>query len=240
MSDVNINVTRLPVEELHFSFLVHKLRNEFGYLQSSREKIPVDGDGSVMPLFTYPAYEYLNSIDWTDPKPAKVFEYGSGYSSLWWAAQKRCIVRGVDADEQWAKDLSESENNVQITYEPDLDKFAQTIEKFDTQFDVIVIDSKVRYDCVDYAINCLKDDGMIILDNTDWHVNTKGKLDECEDLIPIHFHGFKPIHVQAETTSCYIARKFSRVPFNMIPMGGTMRETIDVDRPRDKIMGLEL
>ena len=85
MSDVNINGTRLPVEELHFSFLVHKLRNEFGYLQSSREKIPVDGDGSVMPLFTYPAYEYLNSIDWTDPTPAKVFEYGSGSSTFWWA-----------------------------------------------------------------------------------------------------------------------------------------------------------
>ena len=82
MSDVNINGTRLPVEELHFSFLVHKLRNEFGYLQSSREKIPVDGDGAVMPLFTYPAYEYLNSIDWTDPKPAKVFEYGSCLENL--------------------------------------------------------------------------------------------------------------------------------------------------------------
>ena len=93
---------------------------------------------------------------------------------------------------------------------------------------------------MDYAINCLREDGMIILDNTDWHINTKCKVYECEDLIPIHFHGFKPIHVQAETTSCYITRKFSRVPFNMIPMGGTMRETIDVDRPRDKIMGLEL
>jgi hypothetical protein len=44
MSDVNINGTRLPIEELHFSFLVHKLRTEFGFLESSRNKIPIDVD----------------------------------------------------------------------------------------------------------------------------------------------------------------------------------------------------
>ena len=32
-------------------------------------------------MYTYPCYEYLNSIDWTG---ADVFEYGTGFSTVWW------------------------------------------------------------------------------------------------------------------------------------------------------------
>ena len=72
---VNINDTKLPIEELHLAFLTHKLRNEFGFLESSKNNAPVNGDGEVMPLYTYPCYEYLNSIDWSG---SKVFEFGCG------------------------------------------------------------------------------------------------------------------------------------------------------------------
>ena len=70
---VNINDTKLPIEELHLLFLIYKLRNDFGFLESSRNNIPVNGNGEIIPLYTYPCYEYLNSIDWTDDK---IFEFG--------------------------------------------------------------------------------------------------------------------------------------------------------------------
>jgi hypothetical protein len=49
-------------------------------------------------------------------------------------------------------------------------------------------------------------------------------MDKSSELIPIHFHGFKPLHVEAETTSCYLDRNFNRVAKNILPMGGTKRK----------------
>ena len=63
MTEVDVAGTKLPIEELHFAFLSNKLRNEFGFLESSRNNIPVNGAGEIMPLYTYPCYEYLRSIN---------------------------------------------------------------------------------------------------------------------------------------------------------------------------------
>jgi hypothetical protein len=75
---------------------------------------------------------------------------------------------------------------------------------------------------VEPSLNCLADGGIIILDNCDNNPRAKELLDKS-DLLPVHFHGFKPIHVDTETTSCYIHKKFSKKPNNIIPMGGTLR-----------------
>ena len=69
----------LPIEETQLTFLIHKLRNEFGFMESAKTETPKDGSGKTMPLYTYPCYEWINSIDWSD---ANVFEYGCGFSSL--------------------------------------------------------------------------------------------------------------------------------------------------------------
>ena len=231
---VQFKGVELGMEEFHIAYLFDKLRKDFGFLESAKKQMPVNGDGEVMPMYTYPCYEYLNSIDWTG---ADVFEYGTGFSTVWWK-NKGANIYGVEHNKQWY-DKVDGKKLGNIILENDVERYPKIVWAFSVMFDVIVIDGLVRYECVEPAVSNLKPGGMIIFDNSDWHKNTKELLD-TKDLIPIHFHGFKPIHVQAETTSCYITRKFSRVPFNMIPMGGTMRETIDVDRPRDKIMGLKL
>jgi hypothetical protein len=92
-------------------------------------------------------------------------------------------------------------------------------------YDVIVVDGEHRADCASHAIEHLNDGGMIILDNTDIYDTAKNILDDA-DLIPMHFHGFKPIHVETETTSCYVKREFNRKPSSILPMGGTKRELI--------------
>jgi len=211
---VNISGSILPIEELHLNFLMYALRNKFGFLESSKNDIPVDGDGSVMPLYTYPCYEWINSMDWDG---ADIFEFGCGFSSIFWK-EKNANVYGVDNDMEWVNRV----NNGTI-YESDLKKYPNVINNFDKKFDVIIIDGVARYDCVLPSIPKLKSGGMIILDNSDWHKNVKELLDN-ENLIPIHFHGFKPIHVDSETTSCYLHREFSRVSKSIIPMGGTVRK----------------
>ena len=97
---------------------------------------------------------------------------------------------------------------------------------------MVVIDGLVRYECVEPAVSSLKQGGIIIFDNSDWHRNTKELLD-TKDLIPIHFHGFKPTHVDSQTTSVYMHKEFSRKARSIIPMGGTKRAPHMTDKPKD-------
>jgi|TARA_B110000211_G_scaffold52490_1_gene57892 hypothetical protein len=219
---VNISGSKLPIEELHLSFLTNKLRTEYGFLESSRKNIPVNDKNEIMPMYTYPCYEWLNSIDWTDNK---VFEYGTGYSTIWWQ-NKNVNYHAVEDNKQWYDMIKDKTN---IKHEPEYNKYSQSIYNYDFKFDVIVIDGIVRFDCVKPALEKIKDDGIIIFDNSDWHRNSKEELDKS-DLISTHFHGFKPLHVDSETTSCYINRKFNKKAKSIIPMAGTVREQHETDK----------
>ena len=227
---VNINGTQLPIEELHLSFLVDKLRNEFGFLESSRSSIPVDGYGNVMPLYSYPCYEYIRSMDW---KNANIFEFGCGYSSIWWD-NVDANVYGVDSNDEWINKIQSSVcGHLNIELANDGEEYTTSIYRHNLKYDVIVIDGMYRYDCVEPSLDCLANDGMVILDNSEWHTNTKELLDNS-DLMPVHFHGMKPIHVDIETTSCYISRAFNRTPKSILPMGGTQREPHPTDSPASR------
>ena len=219
---VNISGSKLPIEELHLSFLTNKLRTEYGFLESSKKNIPVNDKNEIMPMYTYPCYEWLNSIDWND---SKVFEYGTGYSTIWWQ-NKNVDYHAVEDNKQW-HDMIENKTNIE--YKPGHHKYIESIYKYDFKFDVIVIDGVVRFDCIKPALEKIKDDGIIIFDNTDWHKNSKEELDRS-DLIPIHFHGFKPLHVDSETTSCYVNRKFNKKAKSIVPMAGTIREQHETDK----------
>ena len=219
---VNISGSKLPIEELHLSFLTNKLRTEYGFLESSRKNIPVNDKNEIIPMYTYPCYEWLNSIDWTDNK---VFEYGTGYSTTWWQ-NKNVNYHAVEDNKQWYDMIKDKTN---IKHEPEYNKYSQSIYNYDFKFDVIVIDGTARFDCIKPTLEKIKDDGIIIFDNTDWHKNSKEELDKS-DLIPIHFHGFKPLHVDSETTSCYINRKFNKKAKSIIPMAGTVREQHETDK----------
>ena len=118
---------------------------------------------------------------------------------------------------------------LKVKYEIDLKKYMKRIYDYDFKFDVIVIDGQVRFDCIKPALEKIKDNGMIIYDNSDWHKSSKEELDKT-DLIPIHFHGFKTMHVDSSTTSCYIGRKFNKKANHIIPMGGTIREHNSIDK----------
>ena len=219
---VNISGSKLPIEELHLSFLTNKLRTEYGFLESSKKNIPVNDKNEIMPMYTYPCYEWLNSIDWNG---SKVFEYGTGYSTIWWQ-NKNVDYHAVEDNKQW-HDMIEDKTNIE--YKPGHHKYIESIYKYDFKFDVIVIDGVVRFDCIKPALEKIKDDGIIIFDNTDWHKDSKEELDKS-DLIPIHFHGFKPLHVDSETTSCYVNRKFNKKAKSIVPMAGTIREQHETDK----------
>jgi hypothetical protein len=98
-------------------------------------------------------------ITW-DISDWKVFEYGSGNSALWWRKNVR-QVHAVDTNKEWV-------GKVDSIYERDKDKFVQYPMNLidDEKFDCIIIDGDPwRDECTEFAIKCLKSNGVLIIDN---------------------------------------------------------------------------
>lgn len=102
--------------------------------------------------------------------------------------------------------------------------YSSIIIKLDRQFDVIIIDGQFRYACVRNAIRCLKEGGMIILDNSDWYPNVSSFLRD-NNLIEVDFSGFGPVNNYTWTTSLYLTRDFrfrSLNPIQPVPPIGSI------------------
>jgi len=139
---------------------------EDGWFRSFREKRPVDSAGEPIPWLTYPALDFLASrID----SSLSVFEYGCGYSTLWWAARVRQVV-AVEHDPAWVSEIKARlpANAVvrQIPLEPAAG-YVQAITVEPGPFDVVVVDGRHRNQCLQCAPRPLSATGVIILDNSE-------------------------------------------------------------------------
>jgi len=79
------------LEAFRVQYLEHK-----GWPRSFEERVPRDQSGPV-PWITYPAIAFLSGIvrpEW------RVFEFGTGNSTLWWSA-KAAEIHSVDHNREW-------------------------------------------------------------------------------------------------------------------------------------------
>lgn len=132
-------------------------------------------DGLLFPWYTKPFLDEL--ITWKlDDK--KVFEYGAGYSTVWWSKHAQMVV-AVDSDYAWLQRISgrikelDIPNNLKLLYHADQpgvhplkSKYVQSAGPME-QYDIIVIDGNDRDWCVAHALMIIKDGGIIICDNWD-------------------------------------------------------------------------
>lgn len=117
---------------------------------------------------------------------ARVFEWGSGASTLW-LASRAGEVHSVEHDAGWAAALSPRlPVNVALTVvaptpatrpvvgsaKPghaglEFSPYVAAIDAVDGAFDVIVIDGRAREACLERAVDRLAPDGLIVFDNVD-------------------------------------------------------------------------
>jgi len=80
----------------------------YGFKKSVEQSIPIDFNENPLPLYTYPAIEYLRSLDF---KNKKIFEFGSGNSTLFWL-NKEAKVTSVENNHHWFDKLKiKTKNN---------------------------------------------------------------------------------------------------------------------------------
>ena len=142
------------------------LKNE-GWNRSHIEQKPVDGKGEVLPWYTYGAIHFITP---RLKKEFKVLEYGSGNSTFWYS-QRVGEVISIEHHEGWYNKVKKKLDRL-----PNVKIFLKSIEddsyhkealKYKKELDIIVIDGKVRNECSKSSIDALKDDGIIIFDNSD-------------------------------------------------------------------------
>jgi hypothetical protein len=194
-----------------------------------------DRDKNYLPWFTYPAIEGLSNWDLSDKR---VFEYGSGYSTLFWASRAKEVV-SVEHDRAWYEKIAKlAPDNVQLILAPiereEADPSPELREQFDAyagaidgRFHIIVVDgyarSRVRYLCAQKALQHLDSNGLIVLDNSDW-LPASALLLRRAGLIEVDFSGPVPGNRQSQTTSFFLTREFNFQPAGprqpKLPVGG--------------------
>lgn len=176
------------------------ISDRLGWRHSFIEGRPLDAEGKPIPWYTYPAIEFIRSLILDD---CRVFEYGSGNSSAFWASRVS-EVTAVENDPQWANEVR-SMNIANLTVITSEDKSTYTQAPLSTakKFDIVIIDGRYRKDCAEVATNVISNEGMIIFDNADWYP------DACEFIrsrgwFQVDFSGLGPINPYAWTTSIFI------------------------------------
>src|SRR5690606_11407686 len=70
---------------------------KYGWLKSWWYNKPIDNNKEPIPWITYSAIDFLKQFNYSE---SLVFEWGSGYSTLWWA--KRCKeITSVESYSKW-------------------------------------------------------------------------------------------------------------------------------------------
>ena len=199
-------------------------QNDFAIERSMDENICADKDGNPLPWYTYPAIEYLTQFDYSNKT---IFEFGCGYSSLFWARRAKAVT-SVEDNKEWFQKWQDDQrfSDVNLLFYPEGAKYYQSILEDNAQYDVIVIDGKFRAQCAQCAIKALQKGGMIILDDSD-RVNTSQEyIDAIQTLknaglIQVDFYGFCPLNNYTKTTSLFLSRDFNFATLEKIqPVNG--------------------
>jgi hypothetical protein len=205
--------------KIEVPYYVNIIENLFGHSKSRYSRVPVDGSGGPLPWFTYPAIEYLQQLDLST---RSIFEWGTGYSSLFFAKRAKEVI-SVESDKLWFDQIDKIKlSNNHLFFRDDLNEYVSIISSFKKAFDIIIIDGKEREKCSEVSNYYIKDDGLIILDNSDRHPDIAKKFRDL-DYLQIDMHGFGPVNDYTWTTSFFFKRfaRFEPISFQpVIPIGG--------------------
>ncbi|TQV77646.1 glycosyltransferase [Exilibacterium tricleocarpae] len=175
-----------------------------GWLDSIRKGYPCDTDGSPLPWMNYAIIEvFKDRIN----KQQTVFEYGSGYSTLFFAERAKSIV-AVEYDQYWFEHLNRKiPDNAELIYQPnDVDgDYCRTILRKPDKYDIVIVDGRDRVNCVKQAVQKLSDRGVILLDDSHRHEYAEGlRYAKSQGFKTLDFTGLKPLwHKPGRTTLIY-------------------------------------
>lgn len=176
-------------------------------------------------------YDAINYIDQMIRKTPRVFEYGSGSSTLYWVGKGAKIV-SIEHEASFYEKLkmkldanvvyhliepqAESVIKTNSPEDPDLyqssdyigyvfENYVKAIDIYqDNYFDVVVVDGRARPSCIKRALPKIRKGGMLILDNSDRRYYTQKTSSLLNDWSAKIFRGPVRGLSHQEQTTIYI------------------------------------
>jgi len=136
---------------------------ESGWTLSYENKIALNKEGQAIPWISYPLYKYLDQLDISN---LDIFEYGIG-SSTEYFSQRAKAVSGIEHNNEWYNFI-ERKNfpNTEIQFAELGIEYVESIRKISKKFDIIIIDGRMRSECLLFSQNYLSNGGVLILDDS--------------------------------------------------------------------------
>jgi hypothetical protein len=145
--------------------LLRGFARESGWDASARANACIDRAGRPLPWYTYAAIGFLAPRLDTG---MRVFEYGSGNSTRWWAAHAGHVT-AVEDDPRWyARVRRTLPANVELRHVASGDGAYARAALEGGPYDIVVIDGADRNECAPHAVAALADGGVVVWDNSDW------------------------------------------------------------------------
>lgn len=176
---------------------------EIGWFQAFDMKAPVDGQKHPIPWWTYSFIDFLEA---RLPAELSVFEYGSGSSTRYFAAQG-AEVFSVEHDKAWFEDGNKHKSASTTLIYKELDEdgaYCRAIHEVPRDFDIIIIDGRDRVNCCKQAFDQLKPGGVIILDDSERErYNPGAKFLKSKGFRSLSFSGISPGLFYRKATSVF-------------------------------------
>ena len=182
----------------HLDLFRRGLRDS-GWTESHRRQQSVDAEGRPLPWITYGAIHFLEG---RVRDTMRVFEYGAGNSTRWWAG-KTPHVTSVEHDADWVAQLTDLPDSVVLLERRLDDRYVEAI-RGRGPFEIVIIDGRNRVACTYESLTELSDDGIVVFDNTDrpQYQDAYDRL-SSEGFRRLDFHGLGPINNSFWTTSVF-------------------------------------
>ncbi len=186
-----------------FYLLAKNHLTKSGWKKSVKAGLPLDQQGVALPWFTFGAIYFL---DKRLQAHFRVFEYGSGNSTLWFSHRVQRVL-SVEHDPLWyakMQDTFSMHPAISCLHRTLPDDYPAEIRNYRSEFEVIVLDGRERVRCCMNALEALTQNGVVIWDNSDrpeYRVGYDYLL--ANGFKRIDFYGMGPMSAHSWCTSVF-------------------------------------
>jgi hypothetical protein len=163
-----------------------------GWIESVKMGYPCRNDGRIIPWMNYAAVRFLEGRLNED---LNLFEFGSGYSTVFYSSRVACVV-AVEHDQLWFDKVKQNiSENVEIIHKKnDCDgDYCRAVHLKKQRYDVVIVDGVDRVNCIKQSIEALSNRGVIVLDDSQRKAYMEG-VDHIKEkgFKSLEFEGLKP------------------------------------------------
>jgi hypothetical protein len=174
-----------------------------GYLRSLEQHLPVDAEGKPLAFLNYPTLSLLGARLKPD---FRVLEFGSGFSTAFWSSRVEEVV-AVEHDEQWhqrVKEMVAAASNVRLLLVPLGSDYPRAASQAAGEFQLILIDGRMRAECARHCLPHLAANGVILWDDSSRAHYQEGITElEQKGFRMLRLQGLKPAGLGVDETAIF-------------------------------------